>query len=341
MQPRPHPEISTSHISVIVCTRDRPELLRTCLESLSKLQGALHEIIVVDNGSGPETAQIAAGYPIRLIREERRGLCRARNRGLTEARGEIVAFLDDDVIVDSHWLAAVAAGFASPLIAGVIGLVVPYELRTPSQRIFESLGGLGRGFKRQVYHRSLPATPAGDIGVGANMAFRRTALLKHGPFHEGLDVGTPTQAGGDIDMFYRFLKGGEMILYEPAMLVGHRHREYLSDLRLLRYRYSVGAAAAFTRWIIRGDLATLRLSLKWFVNHHLRELVASLLGLHLLPPEIVIAGLWGALLGPFAYMQSRWQIRRDEPIRPTSSHSEGDWLGTQETNPYQVRMIGD
>lgn len=335
-QPQLNANISAYHISIIVCTRDRPELLRTCLESLSKLQGALHEVIVVDNGSGPETAQVAAEYPVRLIREGRPGLCRARNRGLTEARGEIVAFLDDDVVVASHWLAAAAAGFADPLIAGVIGLVVPYELRTPSQRIFESLGGLGRGFSRRVYHRSLPATPMGDIGVGANMAFRRAALLKHGPFHEALDVGTATQAGGDIDMFYRFLKVGETFLYEPAMLVEHRHREQLSDLRLLRYRYSVGAAAAFTRWIIRGDLAALRLSVNWFVNHHLKELAASLLGLHLLPPGIVIAGLWGALLGPFAYIRSRWQLRRGGPIQPTSSASEDDWLGTQERNPYML-----
>jgi glycosyltransferase involved in cell wall biosynthesis len=326
-QPQPLTNISAHHISIIVCTRDRPELLRSCLESLSKLQGALHEVIVVDNGSGFETAQVAHNYPVRLVREERPGLCRARNRGLAEARGDIVAFIDDDVSVDTGWLAALAAGFADPMIAGVIGLVLPRELRTPAQRIFESTGGLGRGFNRRVYHRSLPATPLGDIGVGANMAFRRTVVLKHGPFHEALDVGTPTQAGGDIDMFYRVLKGGETILYEPAMLVWHRHREQTTDLRLLRYRYSMGASAAFTRWIIRGDLAALRLSLMWFANHHLRELVASLLGLHLLPPEIVVVGLWAALLGPLAYMRSRWQARQREPIQITPQEKVDNWLG--------------
>jgi glycosyltransferase involved in cell wall biosynthesis len=287
----------------------------------------LHEIIVVDNGSGPETAQVAANFPVRVTREERPGLCRARNRGLREARGEIVAFIDDDVTVDARWLAALAAGFADPTVTGVIGLVLPSELNTPAQRIFESLGGLGRGFERRLYRDLLPANPVCDIGVGANMGFRREALLKDGPFNEALDVGTPTQAGGDIDLFYRLLKGGETILYEPAMLVWHHHREKVSDLRTLRYRYSLGAAAAFTRWSLRGDLAALRMGLHWLVNHHLRELVASLLGLHKLPPEIILAGLQGALLAPAAYIYSRWQIRHREPVQMALPDSTDGWLG--------------
>lgn len=327
---------SHQHVSIVICTRDRPDLLRTCLQGLKDVEGAAHEIIVVDNGSGPETARIAAGYPVRVVREERVGLCRARNRGLAEAHGDIVAFLDDDTVVDSRWLAALAGGFADPAIACVIGLVVPLELKTPAQCLFERSGGLGRGFERRLYTGSLPDTPVGDIGVGANMAFRRQALLRYGAFDEALDGGTPAHAGGDIDIFYRLLKGGESILYEPAIVVWHRHRETLSGLRMLRYRYSVGAAAAFTRWAMRGDLAVFRLGLAWFVKYHIRELAASLLGLHLLPPEVVVAGLYGALAGPFAYAYSRWQIRQREPIQIAPQQSGGEWCGVPEVKPTLV-----
>ncbi len=335
-QATPHrlPETpSLQHISIVICTRNRPALLRTCLQGLRGIEGAPHEIIVVDNGSGPETARVAADYPVRVVREEQVGLCRARNRGLAEARGDIVAFVDDDVVVDSRWLAALAMGFADPAIACVIGLVLPLELKTPAQYLFERSGGLGRGFERRLYKGSLPTTPVGDIGVGANMAFRRQALLRFGTFNEALDAGTPAHAGGDIDMFYRLLKGGETILYEPAMVVWHRHRSTLSGLRMLRYRYSVGAAAAFARWAIRGDLAVLRLGLGWFVKYQVRELAASLLGLHLLPPEVVVAGLYGALLGPFAYARSRWQIRHREPIQIAPQQNSGDWRGVPEVKP--------
>jgi GT2 family glycosyltransferase len=329
----PSESISPQSVSVVICTRDRPELLRTCLQSLSGIAGTPHEIIVVDNGSGPETAQVAANYRVRTVREEQVGLCRARNRGLTEVRSDIVAFLDDDTIVDARWLAAIAASFSDPTIACAIGLALPLALETPTQRIFEALGGLGRGFVRQLHQGSLPATPTGDIGVGANMAFRRDALLKHGLFDEALDVGTPAQAGGDIDMFYRVLKGGESILYEPAILVWHRHRDAPSTLPLLRYRYSVGAAAAFAKWTIQGDMAALRLGLGWFAKQHIRELAASLLGLHLLPPKVVAVGLWGALIGPFAYAYGRWQIRRRAPLQITSPQSDGGRRGAPEAGP--------
>ncbi len=324
-------------ISVVICTRDRPDLLRTCLQSLSGLEGTPHEIIVVDNnGSRPETAQVATDYCARTVREEQGGLCRARNRGLAEACGDIVAFLDDDTIVDAHWLAALAASFSDPTIACVIGPALPFTLETPIQRLFEALGGLGRGFVRRLHQGSLPATPTGDIGVGANMAFRRDALLKHGLFDEALDIGTPAQAGGDIDIFYRILKGEGSILYEPAMLVWHHHRDEPSALSTLRYRYSAGAAAAFTKWTIQGDVAALRLGLTWFAKQHVRELAASLLGLHLLPPKIVAAGLWGALLGPFAYVYGRWQIRDRAPIQITplqNNEGDGDWHGAPEAEP--------
>jgi glycosyltransferase involved in cell wall biosynthesis len=311
---QPLRSVSLQPVSIVIPTRNRPALLSNCLQSLSELQGVPYEIIVVDNASGPETAQTAGEYPVRLVREEQLGLSRARNRGLAEARGDIVAFLDDDVVVDRGWLVSLAAAFGDPTLACVLGPVLPLELRTPAQRLFEGTGGLGRGFERRLYHKSLPATPQADIGVGANMAFRREVLLTHSAFCEALDVGTPAHAGGDIDMFYRLLRTGETILYEPAMLVWHRHRETLSSLRLSRYCYSVGAAAAFSRWALGGDLRALWLGLRWFARQHVRELVTSLLGLHPLPPHIVASGLLGALLGPLAYLRGSWRIRYRAPV---------------------------
>jgi glycosyltransferase involved in cell wall biosynthesis len=101
-------------ISVILCTRDRPHALRRCLRALTKLDYPDYEVVVVDNASvGTETAEIVSETPFRYVREERPGLDWARNCGIAESRYGIIAYVDDDAVVDSKWLAAIGAAFAT------------------------------------------------------------------------------------------------------------------------------------------------------------------------------------------------------------------------------------
>jgi glycosyltransferase involved in cell wall biosynthesis len=224
-------------VSIIVCTRNRPVTLRRCLESLLKIKYETFEIIIVDNApANKETFELVSGFPFRYIREDRPGLDWARNRGISEARYDIIAFTDDDAIVDAYWLEAISNVFFKREVMAVTGYVAPAELSTASQYLFEfGYGGMSHGLYRKVFRRdklnSQELIGASRFGVGANMAFRREIFTKIGDFDVALDVGTPSGGGGDIDMFHRVVTSGHVLMYEPSMLVWHKHRTESSLLR--------------------------------------------------------------------------------------------------------------
>lgn len=226
-------------ITVIVCTRNRPAQLATCLQSLLALDYPHYEILVVDNAPDDEqTANLVAGLPVRYAREEQPGLDWARNRGLREARHPIIAFTDDDARPDSGWLQAIARAFAEPEVTAVTGPVLPAELESPAQNLFEfGYGGMSHGFKRRVIRRATCGNRgilwASHFGAGANMAFRRSLFAEIGDFDGALDVGTPSGGGGDVEMLHRLVARGHTLVYEPNALVWHQHRREMADLQRL------------------------------------------------------------------------------------------------------------
>jgi glycosyltransferase involved in cell wall biosynthesis len=230
------PEEPPLPVTVVVCTRNRPRSLRQCLQAIADLDHPDYEGIVVDNGSSTgETEAVIRATRFRYVREERVGLNHARNRGWSEAGHALVAYVDDDAVVDQLWLRQMARTFADPAVAGVTGLVLPYELDFLPQVIFEAYGGMSKGFRTRdfVPARMSPSAliAAHRVGVGANMAFRRTVLEELGGFDPALDVGTVSSGAGDLDMFHRVLAAGLIMRYEPAALVWHQHRR---DMRALR-----------------------------------------------------------------------------------------------------------
>jgi len=304
----PLPEFAGDYplITVAVCTRDRPEALATCLAALAKLDYPQLDILVVDNApSSDATQQLveASSHPqVRYICEPRPGLDWARNRALIEAQGEIIAYTDDDVIVDPGWTKAIAQTFSeSPEIMAVTGLVVPYALETEAQILFEMQGGFGKGFDRQQY-RIPPGqkTPwflvgTGNFGTGANMAFRRSLFAETGGFNPALDVGTVTQGAGDLEMFFRVLKAGYELVYEPRVLVRHQHRSDYAKLKsqltnngsVLAYCDCARRAYPEERW------TTWQLALTWLLTWHCRRLISGLLHPKQFPLELVWAEFRG------------------------------------------------
>jgi GT2 family glycosyltransferase len=196
----------------------------------------------------------------------------------------------------------------------VTGLVVPYELETEAQILFEQYGGFGRGFKRQVY-RLKPKSGykffyhgTGQCGTGANMAFRRIIFEKIGGFDPALDVGTVTNGGGDLEIFFRVLKEGYTLVYEPRALVYHRHRRAYVELRTQLtnngtglYAYLVRSALAYPSE--RGTLLLLGLWWLWYGN--LRRLFLSLVRPGYFPRDLILAELRGSLVGLTRYQQAR------------------------------------
>jgi glycosyltransferase involved in cell wall biosynthesis len=242
--------------SVVICTRDRPEQLASCLSSVGQQEYPRFEVLVVDNAPATEEVRGLAGaglrgVPLRYVREPRPGLSWARNAGAAAASGEIIAYLDDDEEPDRHWLAGLAAGFSRGADIGCVsGVVLPAQLETPAQEWFEELGGhsKGRGFSRAIFAASGPQSPLFPLppfGVGANMAFRREVLAAIGAFDVALGAGTPARAGEDTLALTMVLLAGYRIAYEPAALTRHHHRADLDGLGDQVEGYGIGLTAYY------------------------------------------------------------------------------------------------
>jgi len=244
-------------ISVVVCTRDRPEQIKKCLSRLAQQRYPRYEVVVVDNAPATDAlrpvveSQSGDGAEFRYCVEPRPGLSWARNAGIAAARSDIIAFLDDDDEPDAHWLAALADGFArGEQIGSVGGVVLPARLDSAVEQLFEEVGGhsKGRGFVRETFAKSGPQSPLFPLppfGVGANMAFRRAALDRIGGFDVALGAGTPTSAGEDTLALTLVLLEGFEIVYEPSALMWHHHRKDMPSLNKQLHGYSVGLTAFY------------------------------------------------------------------------------------------------
>lgn len=241
-------------VSVVVCTRDRADLLREALEAIRAIDYPAFEVVVVDNA--PATTEtrdlLDEEFPgFRYVREDAAGLSHARNAGLRAATAGIVAFTDDDVIVDPQWLWAMASGFSRADDVGCVSGVVPTgELRNEVQAYFDARVSwskltASRAFRLSDPPADLPMFPfcVGEFGTGANFAVRRDHMLALGGFDTALGAGTRTKGGEDLDMFLRVLYDGRSIVVEPSALVWHRHRADLDALTAQAVGYGRGFGA--------------------------------------------------------------------------------------------------
>jgi hypothetical protein len=155
-------------ISVVVCTRDRPEQIKKCLSRLAGQKYPSYEVVVVDNAPTSDALrEVVEGQPgegaeFRYCVERRPGLSWARNAGIAAAASDVIAFLDDDDEPDEHWLAGVADGFARGERVGCVsGIVLPARLDNAVENLFEEIGGhtKGRGFVKETFSKSGPQSP--------------------------------------------------------------------------------------------------------------------------------------------------------------------------------------
>lgn len=233
-KPLPQP---LPYISIVVCTRDRTENLKACLGALFELEYTAKEIIIVDNApSSNATQQLCAHLPVTYVLESTPGLDNARNTGIEHATHDIIAFTDDDALPDKDWLKRIIPHFEDPQIMCVTGYVAPWSLQTKAERVFEfNYGGMGHGFDLKVFDGSKLSNTeklnAAAMGVGANMAFRKSWFTIGGLFDPKLDVGTPSGGGGDVEMFHRVVANNYKIVYDPSVLVWHKHRADFKGLK--------------------------------------------------------------------------------------------------------------
>ena len=262
--PAQHAAVEQPKVSVVLCTHERSsELVRT-LSALSVQDTPHFEVVVVDNAPATDRTErlvrdvAAKDSRVRYVRENRRGLSRARNTGIANSDGDVIAFTDDDARPDISWVSEVARAFVDPDVACVSGPVLPAEIETPAQEWFEQYGGhtKGRGFRRARFDGHLMKRrdllfPSPPFGVGVNMAFRAEVLRAIGGFDPCLGAGTPTHGGEDTDAFYRVVRLGRVMEYRPTLLVRHVHRRDLDGLRAQFHGYGVGLTAFYLHRIRR------------------------------------------------------------------------------------------
>jgi GT2 family glycosyltransferase len=309
------------HITVVICTRERPGALARCLDSLLAQRYPDFRILVVDNAPVTEaTAEVvrsaARRGPVDYLLERKAGLSFARNTAVAAVPGKVTAWIDDDEVADPNWLAEVARALDEHPDADVIsGVIVPAELETRAQLWFEQFGGhsKGRGFRPAVFspetaHLQSPLYPLPPFGTGANMTFRPGVIERIGMFDTALGAGTPAMGSEDTLAFTQVLVTGGKIVYQPTAVTHHYHRRDLEGLEKQMVGYGTGLVAAYTSLLL--DRPTLLWPLLKLVPGALRDLTgkdttrtATLRDDF--PRELLKANRRGMLAGPRAYLQGR------------------------------------
>jgi len=249
-------------VTVVVGTRDRPEMVRGCLNRLRRLGYPRLEFILVDNAPSDDSTRkvfdevVGSDSRFRYLREPKPGVASARNCGLRAATGSLIAFTDDDVLVDLDWIRALATVFRDPAVAGVTGLICTASIDGPSERYFDARAGWAIGFRPAAYriggdtdHGIFPYSP-GSFGATANFAARTAVLRELGGFDELLGPGTRAAGGEDLDLFVRIILSGWTLAYEPSVMVWHQHRADLDSLRRQMFVYGTGLSAFLTKHLL-------------------------------------------------------------------------------------------
>lgn len=259
----PHPRPT---VSVVVATCANPVALERCVRSILACDYDPLEVVVVENrpGTGSTEAMLARAFAeetrVRYAEEPIRGASWARNAGLALAEGTIVAFTDDDVVVDRRWIAASVEALArAEDVACVTGLILPLELESESQVLLEQFAGFGKGFRRNIFRHpesraEIPFFPyaPGAVGSGANTVVRAEVARALGSFDTDLGPGTLSTGGEDLELYIRLLRAGHTIAYEPRAIVWHQHPDGHERLRRQVYHYGVGLGAVLSKQLLVG-----------------------------------------------------------------------------------------
>lgn len=216
-------------ITVVLCTYNRSELLSKALNSVAgqMLPRSIEwEVLVVDNNSTDRTPEVVADfcrqYPgrFRYLFEPQPGLSRARNAGIQAATGDILAFMDDDVTVETTWLQNLTEAMQNGDWAGAGGRVLPTWSSSPPRWL--SVKGRYALAPFALFDVGSEAGPLAEPPFGANMAFRKAMFEKYGAFR--IDLGRcpgSLMSNEDTEFGRRLLTAGEHLYYEPSAVVYH------------------------------------------------------------------------------------------------------------------------
>jgi glucosyl-dolichyl phosphate glucuronosyltransferase len=216
-------------LSIIICTYNREEFIGKTLEYVGRqhLDPRLFETIIVNNNSQDRTESICQEFinthpelNVHHVIETKQGHSYARNRGIAESRGELIAYIDDDAFVREDFAAKIIRFFQSHKEVQVIGgKVIPVYQGTPPEWMTSYLLPLVSAL--DMGNHSRPFTGR-KFPIGANVTFRKEVFEKYGHFNVELGrIGTGLMGGDEKEMIFRLKKNGEPIWYVPDVVVEH------------------------------------------------------------------------------------------------------------------------
>ncbi|MFD1715631.1 glycosyltransferase [Amnibacterium flavum] len=238
--------VDPTDLTIIICSRNRPQMLEQALASVLRHSPAECEILVVDSASdGPRTEEVSRAAGVSYVRADRPGLSIARNVGLETSTRPLVLFTDDDCEATPDWIPTLLAHFEDPQVASVTG------------RMLQEDEAAVVGAPLVVYR----STEQGiDAGHGALMAFRRSEVLLLGGFDPLLGAGRRLSGAEDLDIFCRLLGAGWAIVHDPAIAIRHRHTRIGDEYNALMEGYGRGLGGLALKFVRLEPMVGLRIT---------------------------------------------------------------------------------
>jgi glycosyltransferase involved in cell wall biosynthesis len=263
----------TLHVSAVICTRNRPDLIGTAVCSVLGNTYPTFDLLIVDQSTDGRTGDIvrelAAQHPnLRYLHTDKAGLSRAYNIGIRETTGEVLAFTDDDCVAPAGWIDSVLAAFrAEPEAELLYGQVMlPAALAEKA----DDVPTLAIGEPWRLNRTRSPFQP---YGMGANFAARRSLFDRIGLFDEILGGGGALKSSQDFDLQYRAYVAGCTTAYRPEVQIDHYGLRTPEQWPATDRAYGTGDGAFYCKHVRCGDAYALRLMVAQLVRHSIRELL--------------------------------------------------------------------
>jgi len=254
--------------TLIICSRNRPQLLLETVASVLKGDKVPTELIVVDQSRIPNAAlaNTKSDRPcdVRYLQTQSIGLSRGRNAGIAQARCDVVAIIDDDMLVEASWFEVLIGHLCQ---AG--------ERAVVTGRVLPAIAEVPGGFVPAVVSKTSPAIYEGRIGTdvlaGGHMAAFRSLLETVGGFDERLGPGSDFPAAEDNDLGFRLLEAGAPIFYVPEAVIHHRAWRTKSEYLGIRWTYGLGKGGFYAKHLSLTDRYMLR-RMGWDIWHRIVRL---------------------------------------------------------------------
>ena len=288
-----HMSVPQSDLSVAVCTRNREQDIAPCLASILANTDADFEVVVVDQSDDSRSRawlkSAMDDFRVRYRQSASRGLSRARNEAVEASRGHLIAFTDDDCRVPADWVARIRAFFSAHAdVSLAFGRVIaPPELR--------ARGHLSGFEPDDSYYRGRFPSPMIHWGMGANMAFRRTAIDRAGGFDPCLGAGAELSAGDELDFEMRVIGAGLTAAHTNEFELTHLGVREHAAARAVFRGYAMGTGAAYGKNLRLRTPRVVPLFTSWLVQQGTAVAKASAAGRRPNGAGVLLATLEGCV----------------------------------------------